>query len=344
MLSGRGTSAKAGMPRSPVMKSDRKTTVAKDVEFTPREIEVFAAVMLHGTTTKAADALDITQPAVSKMLQQLTEKAEFELFRRIRQRLIPTPEAQMLYAEVQRVFESARNISRAAKEIRELRSGRLSISALPAFGSTLLPSMISSFSKQHPSVSISLDIRSSSTVVQRASRNQLDIGIAVTSSDENPSIVRRALTSTPPVCVMPAGHKLSQLDVIQADDLDGLDFISMGPGDPMRRQLDALCEARGVKRISRVEASLSGACIALAAAGAGVTVVDRLSAWLARDQPIEIRDFRPHLDLNLSVYRPWGVIASTAADMFVEHIIQTTRSFMNEVDAGIMAFGRSKAT
>jgi DNA-binding transcriptional LysR family regulator len=321
------------------MKFSEKDTVAKDVEFTPREIEIFASVMLHGTTTKAADALDITQPAVSKMLQQLTEKADFQLFRKSRQRLIPTPEAHMLYAEVQRVFESARGISRAAKEIRELRSGRLNICALPAFGSTLLPSIITSFSSHHPSVSISLDIRSSATVVQRASRNQLDIGIGVTASDENPSIVRRALTATPPVCVMPAGHRLSQLEVIQADDLDGLDFISMGSADPMRRQLDALCDERGVRRLLKVEASLSSACIALVASGAGVTVVDRLSAWMARDLPIEIRDFRPHLDLNLSVYRPWGVIASTAADAFTEHLIQTTRSFMNGVDAGVVALG-----
>ena len=62
-------------------------SAAKDAEFTPREIEVFASVMLHGTTTKAADALDITQPAVSKMLHQLAEKAGFQLFRKSRQRL-----------------------------------------------------------------------------------------------------------------------------------------------------------------------------------------------------------------------------------------------------------------
>src|SRR5262245_42914384 len=82
--------------------------MATDRDFTPREIEVFASVMLHGTTTKAADALNITQPAVSKTLVQLTNKAGFQLFKKSRQRLIPTPEAHMLYAEVQRVFESAR--------------------------------------------------------------------------------------------------------------------------------------------------------------------------------------------------------------------------------------------
>ncbi len=304
-------------------------------ELTPREIEIFAAVMLHGTTTRAADALNITQPAVSKTLIQLADKAGFQLFKKNRQRLIPTPEAHMLYAEVKRVFESARSISRAARDIREFRRGRLSICVLPAFGLTLLPSIISSFVQLHPEVAISLDIRSSVTVIQRAGRNQLDIGIGVTSSEETPSIARRTLASTPPVCVMPAGHPLSRLKVVQADDLDGLDFISLGSGDPMRRQLDMLCDERGVKRSMKVEVGLSSACISLVACGAGVSVVDRLSAWMAKDLPIEIRDFHPHLDLSLSVYRPWGIMASTIADAFTDHLIMSTRSYLDVVDAGI---------
>ncbi len=99
--------------------------VTDSLDITPREIEIFAAVMLHGTTTKAADALDITQPAVSKTLVQLTEKAGFQLFRKNRQRLVPTPEAHMLYAEVKQVTKSVRGISRAVREIREMQSGRL---------------------------------------------------------------------------------------------------------------------------------------------------------------------------------------------------------------------------
>ncbi|MDR6820998.1 DNA-binding transcriptional LysR family regulator [Neorhizobium sp. 2083] len=304
-------------------------------EFTPREIEAFAAVMSHGTTTKAADALNITQPAVSKMLVNLTNKAGFPLFRNHRQRLIPTPEAHMLYAEVQRMFETVRGISTAAKEIRELRSGRLNITALPAFGLTLLPSIVASFTREYPDVAVTIDIRSSSTIVQRASRNQLDIGVAAEVNDETSSVVRRTLTATPPVCIMPKGHPLSRLSVIQADDLDGLDFVSLGSGDPMRRQLDALCEERGIKRSLKVEAALSNTCVNLVANGVGVSVIDRLSAWMARDLPIEIRDFHPQLDINLSVYRPWGTIASSVAETFIEHLVQATRDVMNTVDREI---------
>jgi DNA-binding transcriptional LysR family regulator len=317
------------------MELEERAAWAGGSEFTPREIEVFASVMLHGTTTKAADALDVTQPAVSKTLHLLAEKAGFQLFRKTRQRLVPTPEAHMLYAEVQRVFESARAISRAAQEIRELRSGRLTLCAMPAFGLTLLPRLVAEFSRSHPTVSIALDIRSSATVIQRASRNQLDIGIAVTAEEEVPSVSRRALVDTEPVCVMPLGHPLSSKAVIACTDLDGLDFVAMGSADPLRRQLDPLCEAQGIRRRQKVEVSLSSACLDLVANGAGVAIVDRLSAWMARDKGIVIRRFQPKLDLKLSVYRPWGVIASTVADAFHDLLIHNTRAFMKVVDDAI---------
>jgi DNA-binding transcriptional LysR family regulator len=140
---------------------------------------------------------------------------------------------------------------------------------------------------------------------------------------------------------MPRGHPLSRLPVIQPDDLDGLNFISLGAGDPMRRQLDTLCEERGISRFLKVEAALSHTCVNLVANGVGVAVIDRLSAWTARDLPIEIRDFQPHLDVNLSVYRPWGTIASSVADTFIEHLIQSTREYMNVVDREIKALGGS---
>lgn len=306
-----------------------------DKEFTPREIEVFAAVMLHGTTTKAADSLDITQPAVSKMLMQFTKKAGFPIFKKSRQRLMPTPEAHMLYAEVQRVYESARGITRIARDILELRGGRLEICALPAFGLTLLPTIIAGFSRLHPQISIALDIRSSVTVIQRASRSQLDIGIGATLADENPSITRQRFASTPPVCVIPVGHPLADCDVVRVADLGGVDFISLGSADPMRRQLDLLCEHHGVIRNMTLEANQSSTCISLAAAGAGVAMVDRLSAWMARDMPIVIRDFQPRLEVSLSIYRPWGVITSKIADTFTDYLIQSTRSYMKSVDEGI---------
>ncbi len=311
-----------------------------DHDITPREIEIFAAVMLHGTTTKAADSLEITQPAVSKALMQIAAKAGFDLFRKSRQRLVPTPEAHMLYAEIERVFESARTISRTMRDIRDLRIGRLEICALPAFGLTLLPGIIAGFSREHPSVSISLDVRSTVAVIQRAARSQLDIGIGATLAEDNPSIARRSFVATPPVCVMPAGHPLEKLAVVRPEDLSGLDFVSLGAADPARQRLDRLCEERGVKRNLRVEASLSKTCLDLVAAGAGVAVVDRLSAWMERNSGISIREFEPQIDISLSIFRPWGVVASSAAETFISYLVRETRLYMQGVDEGLRQVSR----
>jgi hypothetical protein len=62
---------------------------------------------------------------------------------------------------------------------------------------------------------------------------------------------------------MPQGHPLSRLKVVQVHDLAGLEFISLGPGDPMRLQLDALCEQNDVTRTLKTKVALSHSCIVL---------------------------------------------------------------------------------
>ena len=109
----------------------------------------------------------------------------------------------------------------------------------------------------------------------------------------------------------------------------------------MRRQLDALCAEQGIARSIKIEVSLSSSCVSMVACGAGVAVIDRLSAWMGRDLPIEIREFVPHLKSELSIYRPWGVIASTIADTFTEHLVQTTKSYMAAMDESISRMAAS---
>jgi DNA-binding transcriptional LysR family regulator len=301
-----------------------------DDDFKPREIEVFAAIMLHGTTTRAAEALELTQPAISKTLTRFQQKAGFEVFKKHRQRLVPTQEAHMLYAEVQRTYESTRQISRTARDIRGLRSGRLSICCLPAIGLTILPGIVAEFSVDHPDVPISIDIRASATVIERASRRQIDLGIAVTSTIENPAITRRLLTATNAVCVMPRGHPLAGLRQIGPRDLQGMDFISLGHGDPLRMQIDRICEDAAVARKVHIECTLAAACLGFVAGGAGIAIVDGISAWSMRHL-VEYRPFAPALQIELSLYRPWGTLPSAVGNAFTDHLVRRVKEISKEV-------------
>lgn len=125
------------------------------------------------------------------------EKAGFVVFRKHRQRLIPTREAHLLYAEIERSFISLREITKAAKDISDLRTGRVNIAALPRLGLDFLPNVLSEFSATHPSVAITLNVRDSETVIEWTGRRQVDFGFATTSAIDNPSVVRRAPVSAP---------------------------------------------------------------------------------------------------------------------------------------------------
>src|SRR5262245_34221581 len=87
-----------------------------------RQMEVFRDVMLSGGVNSAADLLHVSPPAISKVLAQAARASGLVLFERVRGRLIPTPEAQQLYEEVERLWggvEAVRDASRALAQPRQ---------------------------------------------------------------------------------------------------------------------------------------------------------------------------------------------------------------------------------
>ena len=286
--------------------------------FSLREVEAFAAFMRHGATTHAAEALDISQPAVSKLLRHFQEKAGFVVFRKHRQRLIPTREAHLLYAEIERSFISLREITRAAKDISDLRTGRVNIAARPGLGLDFLPKVLSDFSATHPSVAITLNVRDSETVIEWTGRRQVDFGIATTSAIDNPSVVRRALVSAPSTCVVPRSHRLAQMSSISPRDLEGEDFVSLGTNDALRVALDHLCARERVSRRLNIETPIAASAIAFVAAGAGITVVDAISALASPWTNLAVVPFHPSIPIEISIYRPRQVEHSEASKLLID--------------------------
>src|SRR5690606_11240892 len=69
-----------------------------------RQLEVFHAIMLHRTASRAAEVLFMSEPAVSKTIQQLERSIGFALFDRVKGRMVPTSEGQLFHEEVARSF------------------------------------------------------------------------------------------------------------------------------------------------------------------------------------------------------------------------------------------------
>lgn len=111
-----------------------------------RHIEIFFAVMNHGTVTAAAHYLGITQPSVTAAIKNAEADLGFQLFHRRSGRLTPTPEARVLMEEVTRAHHSLDAITRIAEKLKRGDEGHLRIAAAPAIALSSCADAIAEFS------------------------------------------------------------------------------------------------------------------------------------------------------------------------------------------------------
>ena len=131
-----------------------------------RHIEVFNAVMLTGSVSAAARLMNVTQPAVSRILAHAELQLGFALFQRVKGRLVPTQEAQTLYPQVQQLFAQLDEVQRLAASLKNpQRCDELRILTVFALSVELLPRALRAFRAQYPGVAVTIDALHSPQIV-----------------------------------------------------------------------------------------------------------------------------------------------------------------------------------
>lgn len=275
-----------------------------------RQLKALRAVIATGTTTQAAEILNVTQPAISSLIATLEREVGLKLFERVKGRLMPTLEAERMAEEAERTIASFQRFEETARDLRGLTAGQLRIACLPGLALDFLPRVLARFIADKPDIVTSLQIRSSPRVREWISAQHFDLGIAELPAD-NPGITVEPLEMQC-VCVVPHGHPLARKEVIIPKDLHGVPFISLNR-DHMTyfRIADAFDEA-GAKLNVRAEVHLFGPACAMVSTGAGVAIVDPVSAKVYGSRGVVARPFQPtirfDIGLLLPAYRPRSLL------------------------------------
>jgi len=269
-----------------------------------RQLEAFRAVMISGTVSRAAELMGITQPAVSRGIAELEAQVGFALFDRIKGRLVPTPEGQLFFRDVDASFVGLDRLRASAARIRDFGSGSLKVASLAALGSTLVPRAIRFFRDQHPSITVTLTVMSSSAVRNHVADGQYDLGLAADEVDLS-GVDHQLFGSFPGVCAIPGGHPLAARSMITPPDLDGLDYIALSPEDRVRLRLHQICEQAGVKPRLVAETPNSATVCALALEGVGIGIVNPLAADGFQERGLILRPFKPEVPFRSHLlFRP----------------------------------------
>ncbi|MBP0491253.1 LysR family transcriptional regulator [Roseomonas sp. SG15] len=259
-----------------------------------RQLEVFNAVMVSGSASRAAELLQVTQPAVSRAIADLEEALSFPLFNRIRGRLVPTPEGQLFYADVRTSFVGLDRLRMSAARIRDFGAGSIRIASLAAYGNTLVPRAIRTFRDKHPEIAITFQIASSAQVRELVVNGNFSLGLAADEVDLS-GVEHRVFSTGRASCVMPPGHPLATKAVIRPADLDGVPFVALAPEDRARARMNAVLDAAGARPNVVVETPFAATVCALALAGVGVGLTQAVTAEGFLERGLEIRPFEPEV-------------------------------------------------
>lgn len=291
-----------------------------------KSLECFRTIINAGSVTAAAKRLNLTQPAVSRLLGLLESRMGGELFNRRNGRLIPTDEALMLYKEVDVALLSIERVSELAKNLYNADFGELTIVAPPSFAEGILSDVISRFLTQHPNLRIRLDSQSVEKARDMVALRAVDCGFMKLPVDF-PGITCTPMTRSSTVCALSARHHLSKKATVNVRDLRDEPLILLGKGRVSRLQLDQVFREAAVKMNVRVETHTVGAACAIARHGIGVAIVNEMLALQYVDPDLVLRTFSPRIEHEYAFMTSTETPMTRVTRRFFEHCLDYFNNF-----------------
>ncbi len=282
----------------------------------PRQLEAFRAVMLTGSMTAAARLMSISQPAVTRLIQDLEADLSLKLFDRHGTHSTPTAAATALHKDVARHFLGSARIREAAERIRLGRGGHLSVASILALSLACMPRAAQGFLAAFPEATLSLQSAPSLELLDLVLGGHFDLGLLSVPAQRG-DVAHRPLIESEAVCLVPRGHRLAARPELVPADFDGEDLIALAPDSLMRLQLDAALQAAGARPRLRLESRYSATVANAVCEGLGIGVTDPLAILSADPARAVARRFRPRIAYQVSLVFPPTDAPSSLAMGFV---------------------------
>ncbi len=242
-----------------------------------RRLQVFATVARLLSFTKAAEALHMTQPAVTFQVRQLEEEFNTRLFDRARNKVTLTAAGELVYLYAERIFDLYTDMGQAVRELTGEIGGAVTLGASTTIAEYMLPTLLGAFKNHYPEVNLRLKVSNSEGVVAMVENNAIDLGV-VESFIGNRQLVVEVCLIDQLVAVVPPGHALAGNAAVNAAILTQYPFICREEGSGTREVVLEHMRSQGVdiQRLNVcVELGSSESIKGAIQAGLGVSVLSR---------------------------------------------------------------------
>jgi DNA-binding transcriptional LysR family regulator len=268
---------------------------------TMRQLQVFEAIVRHGSFTRAAEELFLTQPTVSMQTRKLSDVLGMELFEHVGRNITPTEAGRELYAACKQIFQSLANLEMKIDDLKGLKRGHLRMGVITT-AKYLTPEMLGHFSRQHPGIEFSLKVTNRERINERFLDNEDDLYI-MGKPDDDLDVEAFPFAPNPLVVIAPREHRLVGKKNVSLKEISQEPFIMREPGSGTRDAVLRLFNKHGYRPQVRMELGSNEAIKFAVVGGLGLSVLSLHALTLeGTDGAVAILDVK-----DFPIIRQWYI-------------------------------------
>lgn len=271
------------------------------MNLTQRQLRMFVTTAVMANISRASEALHISQPALSRALQELEAQLGVKLLQRTTRQLSLTHDGQRFLPVAQRLL---RDIEQATADVREQAkglTGSVTVAVGSAFGCTVLPGVLKAFAVSHPRVRLKLLDDNSAGITSCVARAEADLGIGSPVGDTRSLICELLLTA--PLGLLGDPKLFALESAVKTRNFTALPLLK----EPAETSILQLLRSRGSELVARMdngtEVSSLALQLALAREGVGVAVMSALGASHPQAAGLQFVPLKPALKREVFLIR-----------------------------------------
>ncbi|MFG2778206.1 LysR family transcriptional regulator [Streptomyces prunicolor] len=293
------------------------------MDITLRQMELFLSVAEAGSFTKAAEEVLLSQPVLSRTVQQLEHAVGAKLFERTTRSLALTPEGTELLGVARDILRTYHRGMERFAAMRAGERGTVTVAALPSVAAGMLPGVFRAVLGEHPAMQLRILDGTTREVIEYVRSGAAELAIAE-GGNADPQVRGQLLCEEPVLAVLPAHHPLTERASVTWHDLAKQPFVAFTPSSSVRRLADLSFEQAGVRPTNVIETREVGTAAGMISAGLGVSAVPRLVLPLMAFGRLVTRPLNgPGTVRKLAVYTPRTPVLPPASAYFLHRLLHT---------------------
>ncbi|HVO65088.1 MAG TPA: selenium metabolism-associated LysR family transcriptional regulator [Syntrophales bacterium] len=247
-----------------------------DTNINLNQLRVFHVTAKSQSFTRAAEALFLTQPGVSKHIKELENYYGTRLFDRLGKKVVLTRAGEILYGKTEVIFNMIDQLKIEIDELQGLNRGVLNIGASVTIGIYILPKLLGQFRSTYPHIHIGLDIVLNQQVVEMVLNNSIDFGFLGAPAHDD-RLIMEPFYKDELVLIVPSSHEWAGYGAIEPHELSACPFIMSRRGSGTRTVIEEILGRKGVTLKNVMEMGNTEAVKKAVEEGLGMSIVSKIT-------------------------------------------------------------------